>query len=48
MPMDLMQPTGLNNNDTLGATITGTGLGGGDAVSTATATADRLMRYAFS
>ncbi|KAJ9647134.1 1,3-beta-D-glucan synthase [Coniosporium tulheliwenetii] len=48
MPMDLMQPTGLNNNDTLGTTETGTAVNGGGAASTATATADRLMRYAFS
>jgi 1,3-beta-glucan synthase len=36
IPMDLLQPTGQNNNDTLGRTQTGTALLGG-AAATATA-----------
>ena len=34
IPMDLLQPTGQNNNDTLGRTQTGTALLGGGAAAT--------------
>lgn len=34
IPMDLLQPTGQNNNDTLGRTQTGTGLLGGGVAAT--------------
>ncbi|KKY20183.1 putative glucan synthase [Diplodia seriata] len=47
IPMDLVQPTGLNNNDTKGTSETGTGAAGGAAAtgadSTAASTAKRLM-----
>jgi 1,3-beta-glucan synthase len=39
IPMDLLQPTGQNNNDTLGRTQTGTALLGG-AAATASSGAD--------
>lgn len=47
IPMDLYQPTGLNNNDTKGTSETGTGAAGGaaatgDAASTS-GSAKRLM-----
>jgi 1,3-beta-glucan synthase len=34
IPMDLLQPTGQNNNDTLGSSQTGTALLGGGAAAT--------------
>lgn len=34
IPLDLLQPTGQNNNDTLGRTQTGTALLGGGAAAT--------------
>lgn len=34
IPMDLLQPTGQNNNDTLGRTQTGSALLGGGAAAT--------------
>ncbi|GME44344.1 putative glucan synthase protein [Neofusicoccum parvum] len=44
IPMDLVQPTGLNHNDTKGTSETGTGAAGGDAAATsAAATAKRLL-----
>lgn len=34
IPLDLLQPTGQNNNDTLGFSDTGTAVGGGGAAAT--------------
>lgn len=45
IPMDLVQPTGLNHNDTKGTSETGTGAAGGAAAATtgAASTAKKLF-----